>query len=203
MHVHQKCFRPHRIYLQYASSARLVKLSTRYFSATRSRTKAKRTGENARKKGLLLENRVKRLLISEGRYNVKQNVMLKDKHGNKSEIDLTYNIFPPWWIFGNKTRHVECKNYAKGKSVPLEDVSKFKSVLDLNGIDNKHGIFVTTSTFSPRCESAAGKIKLINGDELKRWEKKVYSTKYTKLFLQALAVGGIVHLGIETYISTS
>ena len=47
-----KCFRPHRIYLQYASSARLVCFLLDVFCA-RSRTKAKRTEVVRTKEGLI------------------------------------------------------------------------------------------------------------------------------------------------------
>ena len=76
-----------------------------------------------------------------------------------------------------------------------------KSVLELNNVKEKHGIFITTSTFSPRCKAAAGNIKLINGDELKEWEKKVNGTKYKKMFLQALLIGGVATIAIEVYLN--
>ena len=171
--------------------------SKRYFHAKK---KTKKTGKVAQKKGLILENRVEKLLINEGRYNVKTNVFVKDSYGNRSEIDVTYNLYPSWWIFNNDKHYVECKNYSN-HSVPLEDVSKFKSVLELNNVKEKHGIFITTSTFSPRCKAAAGNIKLINGDELKEWEKKVNGTKYKKLFLQALLIGGVATIAIEVYLN--
>jgi hypothetical protein len=51
-------------------------------------------------------------------------VILRDSHGNISEIDVIAGTF-------FKT-YVECKNYSG--SVPLEAVAKFKEVLSLNGI---------------------------------------------------------------------
>jgi len=182
-------------------------ISYRYFyNNTKKKTETKlkgnkKTGKAAQKKGLVLERRVMKLLKKEGNYNVETNVFLKDRHGNRSEIDVTYHVYPSWWPFNNNKRYVECKSYSS-HSVPLEDVSKFKSVLELNNINEKYGVFITTSTFSPRCKSAAGKIKLINGDELKIWERKLHSKySYKNLFWQTLVIGGLAYFGIELYIT--
>ena len=78
--------------------------------------------------GKALENRVANILINKGTWGVKQNVIIKDKFGNRSEIDVMYG----YWPF---KRYIECKAYHKsGKPVPLEDVAKFKEVLSLNRI---------------------------------------------------------------------
>jgi hypothetical protein len=77
-------------------------------------------------KGDDLEKRVQKILIREGKWNVKRNVILYDRFGNKSEIDVCHGFF--------FKRYYECKNYHDGHLVPLNDVAKFKSVLELNDI---------------------------------------------------------------------
>lgn len=59
------------------------------------------------------------------RINVRQSVILTDRFGDKSEIDIIHGLF---W-----KRYVECKTYSS-KLVPLSDVAKFKEVLQLNKI---------------------------------------------------------------------
>lgn len=88
------------------------------FSAPPSRT--------SRDIGNELESRVERMFRQSGQKNVKRNVILHDRYGNVSEVDL---------ICGGRFRktYVECKNYS-GRPVPLSDVAKFKEVLQLNNI---------------------------------------------------------------------
>jgi hypothetical protein len=64
-------------------------------------------------KGISFEQRVVRHFKRQGEFNVRRSVFLKDSHGNRSEIDVVYGAL--WW-----KRYVECKNYKKGFSVPLE-----------------------------------------------------------------------------------
>ncbi len=64
--------------------------------------------------------------------------------------------------------YVECKCYSG--SVPLKDVAKFSSVLELNGISQSRGIFITNSTYVPRATTIG--IRCVDGDELKRWRKQ-------------------------------
>ena len=123
------------------------------------RGKKKRT---TRQHGDILEKRVVKILEREGRSAIQRNVFFKDKHGNRSEIDIVYGNFP--W---NK-RYIECKHYSR--PVPLSDVAKFKEVLRLNDIPLRQGIFVTTATFTPRSEHVG--VALVNGEELKAWEKR-------------------------------
>ena len=103
---------------------------------------AARARDNHRK-GSDLERRVKRILESEGRPNVRTNVLLKDKNGNLSEIDVMcgYRFIPGSQLY------IECKAYKKGNAVSLDAVSKFKEVLLLNGIPLHRGLVVTTSRF--------------------------------------------------------
>ena len=135
-----------------------------------SATKKQRKGKASQRKGIILEKRVAKIFEQEGKRNIQRNVILKDRHGNRSEIDVVFDTYPSWSPWKGR-KYVECKNYVG--SVPLEDVAKFKAVLELNGIDDSKGIFVTTSKFSPRCAAHAGNIQCIDGDELKRWEKRV------------------------------
>lgn len=119
------------------------------------------TDELTTEKGKALEARVAKLLRREGRWRVRTNVMVADRFGNTSELDVTHGLL---------LRHaIECKNYAR-RSVPLEDVAKFKEVLRLNGIPTSRGTFVTTSTFSPRARHIG--VRCIDGTELVAWERR-------------------------------
>ncbi|EGC30287.1 hypothetical protein DICPUDRAFT_83762 [Dictyostelium purpureum] len=112
-------------------------------------------------KGMRFEERVERMLNKRLCFNVKKNVILKDGHGNISEIDLMYGIF-------FKT-YVECKCY-DSTPVPLKDVAKFKEVLALNNISSRRGLFITNNTYVPRAVTIG--IKTIDGDQLKKMEKR-------------------------------
>jgi restriction endonuclease Mrr len=132
-------------------------------------------------KGDALEKRVIRLLKRLGKMNIKSNVIIKDAFGNISEIDVMYGIF-------SKT-YIECKNYSA--PVPLKDVAKFKEVLALNGIPLERGLFVTTSTFVPRAETIG--VRLVNGKQLRAWERRSYVYALIKQLLKlALIAGGAV-----------
>jgi len=109
--------------------------------------------------GYILEARVVRMFRRMGKYNIKRNVLVRDANGNLSEFDVTYG-----YIF---RRYIECKNYTH--PVPLEAVAKFKEVLKLNGIPVRHGIFITTSTFTPRATTIG--VNTIDGAQLKKMEK--------------------------------
>lgn len=122
-------------------------------------------GLAARNKGLALEDRVVALLKASGKKNVRKNVLLWDGNGNRSEIDVVYGRWIP--------TYVECKAYGPDKSVPLEDVSKFKDVLALNKVlfPRWRALFVTTSTYSPRARTVG--MRCIDGKELAAWEQRV------------------------------
>ena len=87
---------------------------------------------------------------------------------------MTYGFFT--------TKYVECKNYSG--AVPLKDVAKFKTVLELNNIPLRNGIFITTSTYVPRATTIG--IRTVDGDQLLEMEKKaiyVRMGKYLNYFL--------------------
>jgi hypothetical protein len=88
-------------------------------------------------KGDQLEYRIVKLYKNLGKWNVRHDVTIVDKFGNKSQIDVTYGLF--------FRKYIECKNYSG--PVPLEMVAKFKEVLILNNIPVRRGIFITTSTY--------------------------------------------------------
>ncbi|KAM9955896.1 hypothetical protein ACTFIW_002104 [Dictyostelium discoideum] len=119
----------------------------------------KSLGKENKKKGMNFEDRVARMLERKLCFNVQRNVILKDKHNNRSEIDIVYGIF-------FKT-YVECKCY-DNSPVPLEDVAKFKEVLSLNNINIKRGLFFTSSVYVPRATTIG--IRTINGTELRKME---------------------------------
>ena len=116
-------------------------------------------GKQAFKRGKALENRVARILRAEGRAGVRTNVTLVDSQGHRSEVDVMYGR----WF---KT-YIECKNYSS-RPVPLQDVAKFKAVLELNGIPPSRGMVVAPSGFTPRCRTIG--IRCIGGKELDAWE---------------------------------
>ena len=134
-------------------------------------------------KGLALEKRVASLLRKQGKANVCTNVMMRDHHGNLSEIDVVYGRWP-------FKHYIECKAYRKDRPVPLEDVAKFKQVLQLNRLNTKRGLVVTTSTFSPRCQHTG--IRLINGTELRQWERSVQNTRWFRRSLVGCSLGVVV-----------
>ena len=126
---------------------------TRAHSTTLTR---KQTGDN-------LELRVAAALRGGGYSPVSRGLILTDRHGNRSEIDVVYG---PAWRRG----YVECKAYhGSGNSVGLEEVAKFKEVLSLNGIPLHRGLFITTSTFVPRARTTG--LRTLDGKELVAWEQ--------------------------------
>jgi len=130
-------------------------------------------------KGDLLEKRVERLFKRLWKLNVKRDVTVTDKFGNKSQIDVMYGLFFKTFI--------ECKNYT-GHLVPLEDVAKFKEVLHLNDIPLNRGIFVTTSGYVPRALTIG--IRTIDGNQLRALEKQSMVTSFLKWLLLGTAIGG-------------
>eukprot|EP00658_Telonema_sp_P-2_P020004 TRINITY_DN17871_c0_g1_i2.p1 TRINITY_DN17871_c0_g1~~TRINITY_DN17871_c0_g1_i2.p1 ORF type:complete len:230 (+),score=40.63 TRINITY_DN17871_c0_g1_i2:242-931(+) len=155
-------------------------MGIRYASSSRERGKA------AQAKGHAFEQRVAKLLTRMGYRNVQLNNRLKDSNGNTSEIDITGRR----WL---RTFYVECKNY-NTKTVPLEDVAKFKEVLKLNRISPSRGIFVTNSTYSPRATEIG--IRTIDGQELRRLTRK-YSVRRSVVgrFLWLLLLSPVVWIG--------
>jgi len=97
-------------------------------------------------------------------------------YGCCTEIDVVTG-----WVF--KT-YVECKKY-DSKSVPLEDVAKFKEVLRMNGISSRRGLFVTNSKYSPRATEVG--IRTIDGMQLDALRSRWAFPAATKL----IAISGI------------
>eukprot|EP01138_Halocafeteria_seosinensis_P007593 gb/GECG01007761.1/.p1 GENE.gb/GECG01007761.1/~~gb/GECG01007761.1/.p1 ORF type:complete len:292 (+),score=21.96 gb/GECG01007761.1/:1-876(+) len=163
--VHKKLYgQKHRTTLSKTKQTQkqpIAKKPASMASSVKRKSSSKSSGSTmtTTQKGDILEQRVLRILKNEGRSNIKNKLFLKDANGNRSEIDLCYGR-----LF--KT-YVECKNYS-GRPVPLHDVAKFKEVLQLNNIPLSRGIFVTTSTYSPRATTVG--VKTVDGKQLKEWE---------------------------------
>lgn len=132
---------------------------------------------NTKVKGDAFEMRVERLYKKLGKWNVKRNVILYDRFGNQSQIDLTYGYF--------RKTYIECKNYSD--SVPLEMVAKFKEVLNLNKISTKRGIFITSSQYVPRATTIG--IKTIDGIQLKQLEKSASRKQITRRLFSLFCFG--------------
>ena len=114
---------------------------------------------SSKAKGDALELRVARIARLLGHADVRRNVVLVDSGGRRSEADVVYGgAWPPrpplsWlpWPLRRAPTFVECKNYGRGGApVGLEEVAKWKAVLELNAVPLRRGLFVTTSRFSPR-----------------------------------------------------
>ena len=138
--------------------------------------------------GKQLEERVAKMLHKRGHINIKMNQRIKDKNGNWSEFDIVYG----WPI----KHYVECKNYSH--PVKLEMVAKFKvkfvffryfqEVLRLHHIPRSRGLFVTTSTYTPRATTIG--ITCIDGAGLERLEKSATSYLLMKCLIVLLCGGG-------------
>ena len=137
---------------------------------------------SAQDRGLAFEKEVERLFRRLGHFRVKRNVTLRDSHGNLSQIDLVYGLW--------RRVYVECKNYSG--PVPLKDVAKFSSVLELNGIPLSRGLFVTNSTYVPRATTIG--IKCIDGKQLAAMKRKARLRGWS----QILVVGGVVGAIVAT-----
>ena len=111
-------------------------------------------------RGLDFEVETERLFRRLGYLHVRQDVRLVDPHGNASQIDVVAGLFRP--------TYVECKNYST-RPVPLSDVAKFASVLELNGIPASRGIFITNSTYVPRARMIG--IRTVDGKQLVQWHR--------------------------------
>jgi hypothetical protein len=114
---------------------------------------------------------------------VRRNVVLRDAHGNDSQIDVAAGLF--------FVRYYECKNYAPSHPVGLEDVAKFKAVLELNGIPAARGTVVTSGRFSPRCATIG--VLCIDGEALRAWERRTARARIGRqaavLILATIAAG--------------
>lgn len=110
-------------------------------------------------KGLVLEQRVMRIMRNFGFANVRRSVLIRDTRGHRSEIDVMGRYFLVNFL-------VECKNYSK--PLPLEMVAKFKEVLAQNRIGIWRGLLVTTATTTPRVRHAG--VRVWDGETLTRME---------------------------------
>lgn len=128
--------------------------------------------------GKELEERVARMLKKRGHWCIKQNQRVKDRNGNWSEFDIVYG----WPI----KHYVECKNYSQ--PVKLEMVAKFKEVLRLHRIPKSRGLFVTTSTYTPRATTIG--ITCIDGAGLERLEKTAGTALMIKLLILLICGAG-------------
>lgn len=128
--------------------------------------------------GKELEERVARMLKKRGHLCIKQNQRVKDRNGNWSEFDIVYG----WPI----KHYVECKNYAQ--PVKLEMVAKFKEVLRLHRIPKSRGLFVTTSTYTPRATTIG--ITCVDGAGLERLEKTAGTALLIKFLILAICGAG-------------
>lgn len=132
-----------------------------------------------------LEQRTKVLFQNLGYWNVQTDLKLYDPNGNLSQIDVRYGVFRPGYV--------ECKNYSKS-SVGLEDVAKFKEVLQLNNIPVSRGVFVTTSRYVPRATTIG--VRCIDGAELEALEAKAFRRRRRLWVASALAVVLVSGLGV-------
>lgn len=152
-----------------------------YLTTTRASSSSSTTPPSSltsKDRGDQLEQRVVRLFRTMGKWNIKHNIVLKDKHGNRSQIDLVHG-FGPW-----KT-YVECKNYSSS-SVPLDDVAKFKEVLVANGISMRRGMFITTSTYTPRALTTG--IRTVDGVQLKELEQSARKSVRTRRWRRYIGI---------------
>lgn len=133
-------------------------------------------------KGRELEERVYRILQRLGKRNIVMNWLVRDSHGHWSEIDLRHGLL---WH-----HYIECKNYAADHAVPLDDVSKFKEVLQLNRLSTRRALFVTTSTFSPRATTIG--IRCMDGAALDRWEARSVRVARRRAAARALAAAAVL-----------
>jgi hypothetical protein len=147
----------------------------RWIGSASRRGGKKKTGRAAQEAGRALEIRVRDMYVALGKWRVREDVKLKDSFGNNSQLDVGYGLF--------FTTYVECKNYGS-KSVGLEDVAKFKEVLQLNNVPLSRGVFITTSTFSPRATTIG--IRCIDGEQLQRLEKRAYRRRWKVRLLKVL-----------------
>lgn len=146
------------------------------------------------------------------RTNVRQSVILTDRFGDKSEIDIIYGLF---W-----KRYVECKTYSS-KLVPLSDVAKFKEVLQLNKIPIERfvapfilrflrffspfttanpshhvyrGLIITSGDYAPRCRNIG--IECWDGKDFGKQERKWIWIRRFRVFTvrSVIATGAAVFL---------
>ncbi|KAK5580693.1 hypothetical protein RB653_000717 [Dictyostelium firmibasis] len=138
-----------------------------------------------KKKGMKFEERIEKMFEGRLCFNIKRNVILKDKNGNTSEIDIVYGIF--------FKKYIECKCYDHSP-VPLKDVAKFKEVLSLNNINIANGMFITSNYYVPRATTIG--IQTIDGIELKKMEMRTPFIGILKFFLYSAGFIGFCGLSV-------
>ena len=142
-------------------------------------------------KGDALELRVARIALLEGHAprHVRRNVVLVDGFGNRSEADVVFGRVWPTFV--------ECKHYDAAASVGLEEVAKFRSVLELNGVPAARGLFVTTGGFSPRARTIG--VRTLDGRQLDAWERRAEAgaarRRAARAALRALALALALLIG--------
>ena len=154
---------------------------------TSHKRKVKEHHISAKAKGDALEMRVARLLSQSGQWRVRRNITLIDRYGHTSQVDVCAGFFD--------IHYYECKNYSPSHPVGLEDVAKFKAVLELNGIPPKMGTVVTTSRFSPRCKTIG--LKCIDGEELRAWERRTSRRRARRWVAILFGIFTLVMAGLE------
>jgi singapore isolate B (sub-type 7) whole genome shotgun sequence assembly, scaffold_1 len=153
------------------SVSRYSPLGRRWMATAAKNVKQEKPAKTTYDTGKELENRVARMLKKRGHICIKQNQRVKDRNGNWSEFDIVYG----WPV----KHYVECKNYSQ--PVKLEMVAKFKEVLRLHRIPKSRGLFVTTSTYTPRATTIG--INCIDGAGLERLERTAFTAKMTKYLI--------------------
>jgi hypothetical protein len=125
-------------------------------------------------------------------------VHVTDTNGNRSELDVV--AFRRGWLWGwQRTLVVECKHYAADHTIPLEAVAKFKEVLTVNRVPLGRGVFVTTSSFTPRALHCG--VATVDGKQLPAWLRNQVRANARHWALRALlrsallAVGALAALG--------
>ena len=121
--------------------------------------------------GKSLEDMTEQILKRQG-YSTETRKRLADKLGSKHEID----------VLGSKGKSnilaVECKYYAEGRNVGIEEIRNFQ--MKLTDLKIRNGLFVTNSTFSSNAE------KYAEGKGLRYWDGHELREKYFSLIIGRL-----------------
>ncbi|MBU0665956.1 MAG: restriction endonuclease [Nanoarchaeota archaeon] len=147
----------------------------------------------SQEKGFVFEKFIVEMLKDLGKKNIQHNQQKKKKRifgeDLRFQIDITYGVF--------RKHYVECK-YKEKNNVGLEDVAKFRSVLEIMEIPYNRGLMVTNKYYTERAKYYAKKnhIKLYNRNDLMSWcwkrkkfVEKIIGTK--KFDLEKRILGGV------------
>ena len=169
-------------------SSSTVKPARKATAALNTLTALRPTTSTNKSVGDVLEARVAAALRRRG-YTVRRNVQVRDRHGNRSEIDVIgESTF--------RTVYVECKNWAA--PVPIDSVAKFKAVLELNDLPLRQGLFIATSGYGPRATRLG--VKTLDGAQFAEWEAASHRIGWMRaaarvfLLTGGIAVGALVLL---------